>query len=127
MPFGEADKRPLELLVASGVDYLINPLNRKLKEQDLAGLITDCDVIIAGTEPITDYVMEQATDLKLIVRVGIGLDSVDLVAARQRDIQVSYTPDAPSPAVAELTIGLMLTGFIAYFFGNNRSKTFKCN
>jgi len=41
--------------------------------------------------------------------VGIGLDSVDLLEAKRRDIAVSYTPDAPAPAVAELTIGLMLT------------------
>jgi D-3-phosphoglycerate dehydrogenase len=41
--------------------------------------------------------------------VGIGLDSVDLLAAEQRGIKVSYTPDAPAPAVAELTLGLMLS------------------
>jgi D-3-phosphoglycerate dehydrogenase len=45
----------------------------------------------------------------MISRVGIGLDSVDLLAAAERDIKVSYTPDAPAPAVAELTIGMMLT------------------
>jgi len=44
----------------------------------------------------------------LIARVGIGLDSVDLVEARKRGIAVAYTPDAPAPAVAELTVGLML-------------------
>jgi D-3-phosphoglycerate dehydrogenase len=37
------------------------------------------------------------------------LDSVDLLAAEERGIQVSYTPDAPAPAVAELTLGLMLS------------------
>jgi D-3-phosphoglycerate dehydrogenase len=36
------------------------------------------------------------------------LDNVDLEAARQRGIAVTYTPDAPAPAVAELTIGLMI-------------------
>jgi D-3-phosphoglycerate dehydrogenase len=47
--------------------------------------------------------------LKVISRVGIGLDNVDLIEARARGIAVTYTPDAPSPAVAELTIGLMLS------------------
>lgn len=51
----------------------------------------------------------RAKKLKLISRVGIGLDSVDLVAAKKRGILVSYTPDAPAPAVAELTMGLMLS------------------
>ena len=120
VPFADNDKRPLELLATSGVDYFINPLNRKLTEQELADQIIDCDVIIAGTEPITDYVMERATNLKLIVRVGIGLDSVDLLAARQRGIHVSYTPDAPSPAVAEMTIGLMLVLLRFVHLSNNR-------
>ena len=52
--------------------------------------------------------MNSAPKLKLICRVGIGLDSVDLTATKNKGILVSHTPDAPSPAVAELTIGLML-------------------
>ena len=72
-------------------------------------MIDDFDVVIAGTEPITDRVMERASRLKLISRVGIGLDSVDLLSAEKHGIQVSYTPDAPAPAVAELTVGLMLS------------------
>ena len=52
---------------------------------------------------------QAATNLKLISRVGIGLDSVDLLAAKERGIEVTYTPDAPAPAVAELTLGLMLS------------------
>ncbi|MBT4662706.1 MAG: phosphoglycerate dehydrogenase [Candidatus Marinimicrobia bacterium] len=97
------------MLEKSGIEYLINPLNTKLTEDQLAGMVSDYDVIIAGTEPITEKVMKRTTNLKLISRVGIGLDSVDLLAAKKRGIKVSYTPDAPSPAVAELTLGLMLT------------------
>jgi D-3-phosphoglycerate dehydrogenase len=72
-------------------------------------MITEFDVVIAGTEPITARVLAQARRLKLISRVGIGVDSVDLMAAEQSGIKVSYTPDAPGPAVAELTIALMLS------------------
>ena len=109
VPFADKNRLPLELLEGAGIEYLINPLGRKLKEDELAEMIGDYDVLIAGTEPITDKVMGRAKNLKLISRVGIGLDSVDLLAAERRGIQVSYTPDAPAPAVAELTIGLMLT------------------
>ena len=108
LPFSQNDCEPLELLERSGVDYLINPIGRKLEEGELASLIGEFDALIAGTEPITDSVLGHATKLKLISRVGIGLDSVDLLSADRRGIAVSYTPDAPSPAVAELTIGLML-------------------
>lgn len=108
VPFGDKDRSPIEQLEAADIDYLINPIGRKLKEDELAEMITDFDVLIAGTEPITHKVMAQAKCLKLISRVGVGLDSVDLLEAERRGIKVSYTPDAPAPAVAELTIGLML-------------------
>lgn len=109
VPFGDKNRLPLELLENAGIEYLINPHNKKLTEDQLAELVTDFDVIIAGTEAITDKVMARAGRLKLISRVGIGLDSVDLMAAKRRGIKVSYTPDAPAPAVAELTLGIMLT------------------
>ena len=109
IPFGDKDRLPLVLLENAGLEYLINPFNKKITEDQLAEIIPDFDAIIAGTEPITEKVLNRASNLKLISRVGIGLDSVDLIAAQKRDIKVSYTPDAPSLAVAELALGLMLS------------------
>jgi D-3-phosphoglycerate dehydrogenase len=107
VPFGVLDSAPLEQLAAANIEYVINPLGRKLNEQELADLVGDFDVLIAGTEPITGKVIQAARRLKLISRVGIGLDSVDLLAAERHGVLVSYTPDAPAPAVAELALGLM--------------------
>jgi len=109
VPFGLKNRAPLDLLEKNNIDYVINPLNKKLTEDELLEMVTDFDVIIAGTENITEKVMNSAVCLKMISRVGIGLDSVDLLAAEKHEIVVSYTPDAPAPAVAELTVGLMLT------------------
>jgi len=109
IPFADKNRLPLDLLENIGIEYLINPFNKKLTENELVEVVADFDVIIAGTELITKKVMDAATNLKMISRVGIGLDSVDLLEAEKREIVVSYTPDAPAPAVAELTIGLMLT------------------
>jgi D-3-phosphoglycerate dehydrogenase len=109
VPFAERNSFPLEMLSSNGIDYVINPLGKKLTEAELAEMIGEFDALVAGTEPITDYVMSRAPQLKHISRVGIGLDSVDLLAAEKRGIKVSYTPDAPAPAVAELTLGLMLS------------------
>lgn len=109
VPFGALDRRPLPLLASAGVPCLINnPVGRRLKEEKLADMIGGASVLIAGTEPITKRVMDRAHNLRLIARVGIGLDNVDLALARERGILVAYTPDALSPAVAELTLGLML-------------------
>lgn len=109
VPFADSNRLPVELLESAGIEYEINPLGRRLKENELAEMLTSFDILIAGTEPVTDHVMASAPNLKVISRVGVGLDSVDLLAAEKREIHVCYTPDAPAPAVAELTIGLMLS------------------
>lgn len=109
VPFADKNRKPLDFLEQAGIEYLINPLAQKLKEDELAEMIKGYDVLIAGTEPITKKVMASADRLKFISRVGIGLDNVDLLEAERKGIQVSYTPDAPAPAVAELTIGMILT------------------
>lgn len=109
VPFADKNPLPLQLLTAAGVEYLINPYNKKLTADQLTGLIPGFDILIAGTEEINAQVLSNAKELKLIARVGIGLDNVDLTATRKRGIQVAYTPDAPAPAVAELTVGNMLS------------------
>tara|TARA_X000000950_G_scaffold229307_1_gene277127 strand:- start:29002 stop:29991 length:990 start_codon:yes stop_codon:yes gene_type:complete len=119
VPFASKDKRPLKMLDEAGVDYEVNPLNKKLTEEELGHLISEYSVLIAGTEPITAKVIEAAPKLKLISRVGIGLDNVDLLKANSRGIKVSYTPDAPSPAVAELTLGLIFSLIRALHVSNH--------
>lgn len=109
VPFAKNNSIPTDLLTANNISYVINPLGRKFKEEELADLIEEFDAIIAGTEVISENVLARAKKLKLISRVGIGLDGVDLVSAQRRGIKVSYTPDAPSNAVSELTLGLILS------------------
>lgn len=120
VPFGEVDSRPLEILDNAGVEVVVNPLKRKLTSSDLAAMISGFDYLIAGTEMIDEAVLSEADCLKLIARVGIGLDNVDLNAARRRGIPVTYTPDAPSDAVADLTIGLMLSCLRQIHTANSR-------
>lgn len=107
--FGEVDRRPLELLEKAGIEYShYSPLGH-LTGNDMHHVLEEADALIVGTSSVTAEVMEYAPRLKIISRVGIGLDNVDLNTARQRGIQVAYTPDAPSSAVAELTLGLMVS------------------
>lgn len=108
IPFASGNTLPLELLSGIKAKVTINDLGRKITTQELAERIGDSECLIAGTEVIDASVFDRAPNLKLIARVGIGLDGVDLIEARKRGILVTYTPDAPAPAVAELTIGLMI-------------------
>jgi len=108
VPFGRADPAPLRLLDAAGVKYVLKPGARRLNEDEVIQLMGGASIVIAGLDPMSARVMDAAPQLRLIARLGIGLDTVDLAAARSRGIAVSYTPEAPAAAVAELTIGLML-------------------
>jgi D-3-phosphoglycerate dehydrogenase len=107
-PFGETDPAALKMLEKDRIRYTVNPFGRRLREKEIADLIPPYEVVIAGTEPITAAVLDRAPQLKLLAHTGIGLDNIDLAAARARGIAVTYTPSAPSPAVAELTIGQMI-------------------
>lgn len=99
----------------SSLNVIKNTHGRILTEEEVTKLIEQYQPIglCAGVEPLTRSVLEQAKDLKVISRLGAGLDSVDLKAAADLGINVYNTPDAPVAAVAEHVIGLTL-GMIRY-------------
>jgi len=99
----------LQHLINSGMHIAGNSYKRKLTENEIIELLgKDTIGMIAGIEPLTERVFASAKGLKVVSRCGAGLDSVDLTAAKLRDISVFNTPEAPAQAVAELTMGLML-------------------
>ena len=102
------DESAIETLKKVGFRVVLNPYNRKLEFDEFAELIKDAFGLIAGTEKITEDLLERAKSLKVISRYGIGLDNIDLEAAKRRRIVVCNTPDAPTQAVAELTLALIL-------------------
>ncbi|MDH4262384.1 MAG: NAD(P)-binding domain-containing protein [Spirochaetia bacterium] len=107
-PYSRTAKEPIDLLRSTGWEIQINPLGRKLKSLEVAELAHEFDGIIAGTEDLRPLI-ESSEKLKIISRVGIGLDSVPLGLCKEKSIVVTYTPDAVSMAVVELTIGLMVS------------------
>lgn len=102
--FGAADPAPRERLDAAGLQVRDNPHGRRLKKDEILELIPDVDALIAGTEPLDADVLATARKLRVISRVGVGLDNVDLNAARAEGIVVRNTPDAVTNPVAELTL-----------------------
>jgi D-3-phosphoglycerate dehydrogenase len=58
VPFAVHNRLPLDLLEGIGVDYVINPIGRRLTEDELADLVGDTEILIAGTEPITAKLWE---------------------------------------------------------------------
>lgn len=107
-PFSITSLQPERLLQLNKFEFCLNKHGRKITPSELANEIGDAEILIAGTEKITEEVFKNAPRLKLISRVGIGLDSIDFDLCRKYGVRVAYTPDAPTMAVAELCVGLII-------------------
>ncbi|MCI0558795.1 MAG: D-2-hydroxyacid dehydrogenase [Nitrososphaera sp.] len=82
----------------------------EIKANELISSVKDYDVVIVRSRTkVTKEVIDAALNAKIIARVGVGLDNVDVTAAESRKIRVINAPEAASTAVAELTIGLMIS------------------
>ena len=104
IPFGFYDPTSLNLLHTNAIESTINPFNQKIKESQLKEMIHDYDYLIAGTEPITESVLKNAEKLALIARVGVGYNNIDLDYAKSKNIKITYIPDGPDAAVADLSL-----------------------
>ncbi len=105
--FGKASAKALAEL-KSIANVSLNDAGTRYSEEDFLNKISDAHIIIAGTEKITKIVMQSAKNLNLIARVGVGVDNIDLAYAQDKKINISYTPEAPSTAVPEFTLALIL-------------------
>ena len=75
---------------------------------DLAEL-PDADVLVVRSKTkATAELLAPAAKLRLVIRGGVGVDNIDVKHCQSRGIIVKNTPEASSPAVAELAIALML-------------------
>ena len=106
---GQISPEPFDLLKSNGYEIINNPYGRKLTESEVISLASDCIGIVAGVEPLNSKVIDALPNLRCISRVGVGMDSVDISYAESKDIKVLNTPNGPTRAVAELTLGLTIS------------------
>ena len=106
--FGKYDSRVLNPLEEKNFEYLLNPYGRKLSAEEVVEVAKGAGGMIAGTEPLNEWVFDRLPLLKVISRCGVGMDNVDLLAAEKQGIKVFITPCGPTLPVAELTVALIL-------------------
>ncbi|MBU1112943.1 MAG: phosphoglycerate dehydrogenase [Candidatus Omnitrophica bacterium] len=104
--FAEHGKESLNLLEQNGFEYFINPLGRRLVQEEIIKMGKDSEGAIAGLEPYDDYVIDHLPQLRCISRCGVGLDNIALSKAKQKGIAVFNTPSVVIQPVAELTIAM---------------------
>ena len=97
------------MALLSGCDVIINPYGRKLTEDEVIEHLQECLGLLAGLEMLNERVFSVCPELRVIARVGVGVDNIDFDAADRHGILVSNTPDAPTYAVAEMTLAALLT------------------
>lgn len=84
--------------------------NPTITAEELLNVVSEYDaLIVRGRTKVTAAVLAAGTKLKVVGRAGVGVDNIDLNAAKEHKITVVNSPTATSVAVAELTLGMMLS------------------
>jgi len=97
----------IEKLEEAGFEVDVVPT---ISYEQLKEVVSEYDALIVRSRTkVTGEIMEAGKRLKTIGRTGVGLDNIDTKAAEENSIAVLNTPEAPADAVAELTIGLILS------------------
>ncbi|NJN97785.1 MAG: phosphoglycerate dehydrogenase [Anaerolineales bacterium] len=106
--FGQAFPEHLTQLAAGGCEVVPNGVGRAYHAAELLEVLPEMDAIVTGTDELTAEVINAAPRLRTIAKHGVGLETIDLAAARARGISVSYTPGFIHDSVADLALALLL-------------------
>jgi len=89
------------------IDYLRGPL----KEYELLNIINEYDGVLCGDDEYTKRIIKKGAEgkLKALAKYGVGLDKIDLEAAKEYGIKVSNCPGINQVSVAEHVLSLLLT------------------
>jgi D-3-phosphoglycerate dehydrogenase len=97
-----------EILEPAGAELIIAGEDC-ITEELIISTVCDADAILVREGPITRSVIESFEHCKIIARYGVGIDNVDLEAARQKKIYVSIVPDYGTEDVSDHAIALLLS------------------
>ena len=120
--FATYSDKPLDLLRKNGISFKINDKGRKLTLEEISKLLKEYDGVIAGTEMYSKEVIRELPSLKVISRLGVGMDNIDLTFAKSRGVKIYKTNTTPALAVAELSLGLILSVLRKINVQNNQLK-----
>lgn len=107
--FGKVNKDARQLLQNQGCSLMYPPRAGALTEDELIVLAKDAHGIIVSTDRVTARVIGVAEKLQVIAKYGVGVDNIDVQAATENEVVVTNARGANRVAVAELTVGLMLS------------------
>ena len=93
----------ITILKKAGLNVVDKP---SITKSELISEVEKYDVIVVRSRTkITREIISRAKNTKIIARVGVGLDNIDIDSARESNIEVINSPESAISAVAELVIG----------------------
>lgn len=95
-------------LIAKGIELEVPEMVQQLSEDELLEIIPQFDGVIAGDDHFTAKVLEKATKLKILAKWGIGVDAIDLAAAKKLGIPVKNTPNVFADEVSDAALGYII-------------------
>jgi len=98
----------MKLLTGQGYELVLNPHQRPLSDQELHQWATDAHAAIIGNEKWSGDLIRSLKYMSLFSRFGVGIDNLDLIAAKEKGIRITRSLGANTNAVAEFTITMML-------------------
>lgn len=99
-----------EELLAEYPDTKFNEAFVRHSKEELTEWLKGCDAAIMGLEPLTDEMLSQLPDLKVISRMGVGVDNVDPDLLNKHGIRIGWTGGTNAQSVADLTIAYAING-----------------
>ena len=109
-----ATEKPFAAVAVDGIRKEIEAAGHELvllekgTKDDCIKAVADVEGLIVRSDIVDTTILDAAKNLKVIVRAGAGVDSIDLEAAKQRGVCVMNTPGQNSNAVAELVFGMLV-------------------
>lgn len=122
VPFAKSNIGYLEKM---GFEVKLNSYNRKIKYEEIYEEVCNADIIIAGTEKYDIKLLSQLPNLKVISRVGSGIDSIDLKYAEEKNIKIFNTLEEPGIGVAEYCLGVTICMLRDIFFSHEKLHNYK--
>ena len=107
--FASTSQRPWDVLAQAGFETVRADMSQKMTEDRLLDLLEGVEAAIIGIVPMSARVINHSPGLRVVVAHGVGVDHIDLEAAAKNHVIVANCPGANDQAVADLTIGLMLS------------------
>ena len=97
-----------------------NEQGQRYSGAELVDFLKDADAAVVGIESITDQVLNETPQLKIVSKYGVGLDSIDQESLKRRNIALGWTGGVNRRSVSELTLCFML-GLCRNVFGSGYS------